>query len=113
MQQATDHLEFVKHGAKTYQKVLPQVDHEYCLWVEQVEDLQSHWTLNRISSWLKMQSVHQEPSLVNNMTQERMTRGGEVLRRNASLVRTRQTSHDNRTERYSSTTVEGTSSEVI
>ena len=28
----------------------------------------------RFSSWLKMQSVFLEPNLVNNMTQERMTR---------------------------------------
>ena len=44
MQQSTpkgsDYLGFGEHGAKTYQKVL-QVDHEYCLWTNQVEDQQS------------------------------------------------------------------------
>ena len=44
MQQSTpkgsDYLGFGEHGAKTYQEVL-QVDHEYCLWTNQVEDQQS------------------------------------------------------------------------
>ena len=64
MQQATpkgsDYLGFGKHGATTYQEVL-KVDHEYCLYRK----------LKRFSSWLKIQSVCQEPNLVNNMIQER------------------------------------------
>ena len=43
-------------------------------WIEQVEDHQSHWKLKRFSSWLKMQSVFQEPNLENKKVQERMTR---------------------------------------
>ena len=77
MQQSTpkgwDYFGFGKHGAKTYQDVL-QVDHESIRWIDQVEDQQSHRKLERFSSWLKMQSVFQEPNLVNNMTQERTTR---------------------------------------
>ena len=76
MQQSTpkgwDYFGFGKHGAKTYQDVL-QVDHESIRWIDQVEDQQSHRKLERFSSWLKMQSVFQEPNLVNNMTQERTT----------------------------------------
>ena len=56
-----------------YQEVL-QVDHEFCRWIDQVEDQQSTWKLKRFSSWLKMQSASQGPNLVHSMTQERMTR---------------------------------------
>ena len=77
MQQSTpvgsDYLEFGKHGAKTYQEVL-KLDPEYCRWTDHVEDQQSHWKLQRFSSWLTMQRVLQEPNLENNMTQERLTR---------------------------------------
>ena len=62
----SDYLGFGKHGAKTYQEVL-HLDYNYCIWIEQVEDHQSHWKLKRFSSWLKMQSVFQEPNLENNM----------------------------------------------
>ena len=47
---------------------------EYCRWIDQVEDQQSHWKLKRFSSWLKMHSVFQERNLDINMTQEHMTR---------------------------------------
>ena len=91
MQQATpkgsDCVGLGKHRAKTNQEVL-QVDHEYCRW--QVQDQRSQWELKRFSSWLRMQSVfYQEPNLVNNMTEydetHQPTRGGEDLRRNASV----------------------------
>ena len=90
---------------------------EYCRWVEQMEDQQSQWKLKRFSSCLKLQCVYQEPNLVNNKTQERMTRriwqlDNEKLfaEVQASLKtmnktntshneRTRQTSHDTRPER--------------
>ena len=95
MQQTTpkdsDFLGFGKHGAKTYQEIL-QVDHEYRRWIEQVEDQQSHWKLYRFSSWLKMQSVYQELNLVNDPgaydETHQTTRGGEALRRTASIERT-------------------------
>ena len=74
----SDYLGFGKHGAKTYQEVL-HLDYNYCIWIEQAEDHQSHWKLKRFSSWLKMQSVFQEPNLENNMAQERMTRRIEQL----------------------------------
>ena len=45
-----------------------------CRWIDQVEDQQSHWKLKRFSSWLKIQSVFQEPKLENKMTQERWTK---------------------------------------
>ena len=65
MQQSTpkgaDFLGFGKNGAKTYQEV--PLDHEYCRWIDQVEDQQPHWKLKRFSSWLKMQSVFQEPNV--------------------------------------------------
>ena len=77
MQQSTpvgsDNLGFGKHGAKTYQEVL-KLDPEYCRWAHQVEDRQPHWKLKRFSSWLKMQSVPQEPNLENYMTRERLRR---------------------------------------
>ena len=50
------------------------MDHECCRWIDQVDGQQSYWKLKRFSSWLKMQSVSQEPKLENKMTQERMTR---------------------------------------
>ena len=57
MQQSTpkgsDYLGFGKHGAKTYQEVL-KMDHDDCLWIDQVEDQQSHWKLKRFWSWLKI-----------------------------------------------------------
>ena len=77
MQQSTpvgsDNLGFGKHGANTYQEVL-KLDPEYCRWADQVEDQQPHWKLKRFSSWLKMQSVPQEPNLENCMTRERLKR---------------------------------------
>ena len=77
MQQSTpkgsDYLGFGKHEAKTYQEVL-KMDHEYCRWIDPVEDQRSRWKLKRFSSWLKMQSVFQEPNLENDMIQERMTK---------------------------------------
>ena len=82
MQQSTpkgsDYLGFGKHGAKTYQEV-PQLDHEYYSWIDQVEDQQSQWKLKRFSSWLMMQSVFQELNLQNSMTQGRMTRRNRQL----------------------------------
>ena len=60
-------------SASTEQEV-PQVDRDYCNWVDQVDVPQSHWKLKRFSTWLKMQSVFQDTILENNMTQERMTR---------------------------------------
>ena len=69
----SDYLGFDKYGAKTHQKVL-QTDRDNCKWVDQMEVSLSHRKLKRFSTWLKMQSVFQEPNLENNMTQERMTR---------------------------------------
>ena len=60
MQQSTpkgsDYLGFGKHGAKKYQQVL-KLHPEYCRWTDQEEDPQSHWTLKRFASWLRMQKV--------------------------------------------------------
>ena len=61
MKGQSDYLGFGMHGAQTHRES-PRVDHEYCLWVEQVEDQQSHRNLKRFSSWLKMQSAYQEPT---------------------------------------------------
>ena len=69
MQQATpkdsDCLGFGEHGVRTFLEV-QQVDPRFCLWVEQVEGHQSHQQFKRFSSWLKIQSIYQWPSLVLN-----------------------------------------------
>ena len=88
----SDYLGFGKHGAKTHQRLY--VDHEFCLWVDNVEHHQSHWKLERFSSWLKMQSVCQEPSLVNSVTQERMTRRIKQLEEEKKLFAEMQASKE-------------------
>ena len=70
-----------------------------------MEDHKFYWKLKRFSSWLKMQSVFQEPNLENNMAQQRMTRRirqleeEKLFAENASIERTRQQTQDSRTER--------------
>ena len=96
MQQSTPkssyYLGFGKHRAKTYQEV-QHVNHEYCRSIDHVADQQSHWELNRFLRGCRCRES------TRNRIWKNQARGGEPLRRNASVERTRQTPRDTRTER--------------
>ena len=54
--EGSDYLGFGKDGSKTYQEVL-KLDPEYCRWVEQVEDQQSHWkSVSRVARCVSNES---------------------------------------------------------
>ena len=128
MQQPTpkgsDYQGYGKHGAKTYQEV-PQVDHEYCRWIDQVEDQQFDWKLEVL---FVVEDAKRLPGTNSGKQYDPGTcdkthqaaPGGRALRRNASVERTRRTPQDTRTERSQlndslgggKPLVEGTSSEV-
>ena len=114
---------FGKYGAKTYQEVL-QMDHEYCRWIDQVEDQQSHWKLKRFSTWLKMLSVFQETIMENKMA--RRTRQLKEEKRFAEILASKELDKSRKTpkqkaassmtilekENLSLSLAEGTSPEV-
>ena len=99
----SDYLGFGKHGAKTYQEVL-HLDYNYCTWIEQVEDHQSHWKLEILvvaedaKCISGTESGKQYGTRTDDMTHQ-TARGGKTIRRNASIERTRQKTQDSRTER--------------
>ena len=86
-----------------YQEVL-KMDHEYCCWIDQVEEQQSHLKLKEILVMAEDAERTPEPksgkqydSRTYDKTHQK-ARGGKALRRNASIERTRQKTQDARTE---------------